>query len=73
MTHNRPEIAYHGSDWSLQTEWLANELLETYKRLANRNTPIDDLRVLQGRASVLSQMLDWPNLPAAGMPQNQRS
>lgn len=71
--YNRPEIAFHGNDWGRQSEWLAEELLETYKRLANTRTPLEEIRGLQGRASLLAQMLEWPNLPAAGLPQNQRS
>lgn len=71
--YNRPELAYNGTDWDRQMEWLAEELLETYKRLCNCKTPIEELRMLQGRASLLMQMLEWPNLPAAGLPQNQGS
>lgn len=70
MIFNRPEIAYNSTDWERQATWLAEELLDTYKRLVNRDTSIEELRQLQGRASLIMQMLEWPNLPAAGQPRN---
>jgi hypothetical protein len=73
VAFNRPEIAYNSADWDRQMEWMVQELCDTWKRLANYKTPIEELRMLQGRASMLTQMLEWPNLPAAGQPQNQRS
>ena len=65
---NRPEISYGSSDWARIEEWLAEQLVFEYQRLANVKTPIEELRMIQGRASMLSQMLEFPKLPAAGRP-----
>jgi hypothetical protein len=73
MVFNRPEMAYAGTDWKLLETWLAIELMDTHKRLTNFKTTIEEIRMLQGRASLLAQMLQWPELPAAGKPQNPRS
>lgn len=65
---NRPEISYGSGDWKLIEDWLKDQLKTEYQRLANTKAPIDELRMIQGRASVLSQMLEFPNMPAAGKP-----
>lgn len=58
-------INFYGPDWALMEEWLAEELLTTYRRLANPSTGAAETEQLRGRALLISQLLDMPNNPAA--------
>lgn len=63
---NFPNLGFHGQDWQLLSQWLTKELEDVYKRLANLETTPDMTLILRGRASLITQMLDWPQLQAAG-------
>lgn len=58
-------INFHGSDWAQIENWLAEELLNTYRRLANPASTAAETEQLRGRALLISQLLDLPNNPAA--------
>lgn len=64
MNLNRPEITYSSPEWAKVEEWLAAELFDTYKRLANLDTSEQQTQQLRGRASLLTQMLEFRNLSA---------
>lgn len=62
---NRPALNYVGNEWAQLKEWLDEELLDVYHRLANVQASEAETQQLRGRASLISQMLDFPNNPAA--------
>lgn len=64
MELNRPHIQYNSPEWGKVEEWLAEALLDTYKRLAGLNTDENETQQLRGRASLLVQMLEFRNLDA---------
>lgn len=65
---NCPDVNLRGSEWAHVEEWLAEELHETYKRLANVNATEVETQQLRGRASLLVQMLEFRNLPVFKSP-----
>lgn len=65
---NCPNINFNGYDWGLVEQWLADELLTTYQRLANKDCSEKETDQLRGRALLLSQMLDFRNNVAAEKP-----
>lgn len=62
---NRPDVNYASPEWARVEDWLAEELLETYRRLARLDVEEHTTQQLRGRAALLDQMLDFRNLPAA--------
>lgn len=60
---NRPNVNYRGPEWASIEEWAAEELHETYKRLADLNAEDRLTQQLRGRAALLVQMLDFARLP----------
>lgn len=69
---NRPVLNYLSSEWTAFEEWAKQELEDTYRRLSGWNVDDKELRQLQGRASLLQQMLDFRTQAAAfpNRPQN---
>lgn len=65
---NRPQCNYNSPEWALLEEWMAGALLETYQRLASLSLEEKDTQQLRGRAALLSQMLDFKNLPTTRRP-----
>lgn len=65
MKQNRPVLNYLGPDWGRVEEWLADELHETYRRLAGLNVTDIETQQLRGRAALLDQMLSFRLLDAA--------
>lgn len=65
---NRPRVNYNSPEWALLEEWMAEALLETYQRLASLSIDDRDTQQLRGRAALLSQMLDFKNLPTTRRP-----
>jgi hypothetical protein len=64
MSLNVPNIDLRSPQCAKIEEWLAQELLETYRRLANCDATEQDTQQLRGRASLLTQMLEFRNLMA---------
>jgi hypothetical protein len=62
---NRPNVNYRGPDWALFEEWAADELHETYKRLADLNADDRSTQQLRGRAALLAQILGFSTIPTA--------
>jgi hypothetical protein len=62
---NIPSMNYHGADWASLATWLEEELLDTYKRLADPACSVADTERLRGRALFIGQLLDFPNAMAA--------
>lgn len=62
---NQPSLNYHGADWANLSAWLEQELLDTYKRLADPACSVADTERLRGRALFIGQLLDFPNDIAA--------
>lgn len=60
---NRPNINYTSPEWARIEEWLADELHETYRRLAGLNTTETETQQLRGRCAMLSQMLSFRTFP----------
>lgn len=56
---NRPELNYLSPEWMALEVWAKEQLEETYKRLSGWGLDDKELRQLQGRASVLQQMLGF--------------
>ena len=67
---NRPDVNYLSPEWMALEEWLKEQLGEVYKRLSGLQTDDKELRQLQGRASVLQQMLSFRTQTAGNRPQN---
>ena len=65
---NCPDINLRGPEWARVEEWLAEELHETYKRLASVDATETQTQQLRGRASLLVQMLEFRNLPVFKSP-----
>lgn len=61
---NRPDLNYSGADWLRFEEWAAEALLDTYKKLASINIDEAETNRLRGRAALLTQLLDFRNIPA---------
>lgn len=62
---NCPKINYTSPEWARVEEWLADELHETYKRLAGLNMTESETQQFRGRAALLGQMLSFRTIPAA--------
>ena len=62
---NPPNVNYRGPEWALVEEWAADELHETYKRLADLNVDDRSTQQLRGRAALLSQILGFSTIPTA--------
>lgn len=62
---NRPGLNYLGGDWALLEEWLEEEQLLTYKRLANPKASEMDTQQLRGRAMLIAQILGFKEQIAA--------
>lgn len=69
IDYNQPDIIFSSLEWAKVREWLQQELDTTLDKLSG---DISDklTEQLRGRASLLKQMLDFRNYPAAGMPQH---
>lgn len=67
---NRPELNYVGNEWAALKVWLDEELETVYRRLANLTCTEAETQQLRGRASLLNQMLDFPNIVAAYRPRS---
>lgn len=65
----RPDINFNTREWDLWVLWLNEELQLTYKELANPATTEEKTQQLRGKASFISQMLDFNTLAAAQKPQ----
>ena len=66
---NRPDVNYRSPEWMALEEWVKEQLGEVYKRLSGLHLDDKELRQLQGRASVLQQMLDFRTQTADFGPQ----
>lgn len=69
---NRPNIDYRSPEWMGLEEWAKEQLEETYKRLTGWALPEQEMRQLQGRASVFKQMLDFRTQTADYRPQQTK-
>lgn len=67
-----PDIDYGSVTWERYRIWLADELFEIYKRLASTSLSMDQIRVLQGKASAYTQMLELGDSKAAFKPLDKR-
>jgi hypothetical protein len=68
---NMPQgLSFNTPEWAALEKWAEEELQDTYKRLASMHLEDKEVRQLQGRASVIQQMLDFRNLSAAFRPQS---
>lgn len=56
---NRPNINFHGADWSLVEQWLGEELQHSYKRLASKDCSERESDQLRGRIMFIQMMLDF--------------
>lgn len=56
-----PIINYRGADWSLVEHWLEQELMDTYRKLANPETDAAETERLRGRAQFINLLLDLKN------------
>lgn len=65
MVSNKPNLNYRSSEWGSLKVWLEDELDTVYKRLANPACDEVQTHQLRGRASLLTQMLDFENIPSA--------
>lgn len=63
-----PIINYRGADWSLVEHWLEQELMDTYRKLANPETDAAETERLRGRAQFILLLLDLKNITAADLP-----
>lgn len=63
-----PNINYEGHDWAVLSTWLTDDLVETYKKLANVATDEAETHRLRGRAQLLNLLLDFRNMAAADHP-----
>lgn len=59
-----PGIHYTGADWSRFEEWLQEEQLDTYKRLASTEATASETEQLRGRAQFIARLLDLKNIAA---------
>lgn len=59
-----PNIDYLGNDWQNFRRWLAEEQLDTYKRLTNINSTEQETQQLRGRALFIELLLDLHNTAA---------
>lgn len=67
---NQPkDVNFNTHEWMALEKWMEEQLSETYKRLTGLNTDERELRQLQGRAHVLTQMLGFRTQTAAFRPQ----
>lgn len=57
----RPEINYNSPEWQIVEEWLADELLYLYKRIADIRTEDHMTNFYRGQASMIERMLDLRN------------
>ena len=67
---NRPDLNYLSPEWMALETWAKEQLEETYKRLSGWNLDDKELRQLQGRASILQQMLGFRTQTADFSPRN---
>jgi hypothetical protein len=58
-------VNYLSPEWGRVEEWLAEELHETYRRLAGLTVDERETQQLRGRAALLDQMLSFRTLDAA--------
>lgn len=58
----RPNINYSSPEWAKVEEWLADELLHTYKRIASPALDERDTQFQRGRASMIETMLEFRTL-----------
>lgn len=65
VTLNRPSLNYGSPEWGAFEKWAQEQLDETYQRLAGLNGSDTEVRQLQGRASLLQQMLGFRTQTAA--------
>lgn len=65
---NRPEVNYLSPEWMALEEWLKEQLAEVYLRLSGLHLDDKELRQLQGRASILQQMLGFRTQTAGFKP-----
>lgn len=62
---NAPNIDFRSLEWAAVEEWLADELLDTYRRLSNIHLDERETQQMRGRVSLLNMMLDFRNSPIA--------
>lgn len=65
---NAPNINFNGYDWGLVEQWLADDLHDTYRRLAARDCSEKEADQMRGRVMLLVQLLDFRNNVAAEKP-----
>lgn len=66
MNDVRPNITFDSPDWQRFESWLAGELLDTYRSLANTATDADRTQQLRGRAAFIDTLLSLgQTLPVA--------
>lgn len=65
---NQPSINFLSTEWGKVREWLKADLESTLDRLSG-DLSEKQTEQFRGRASLLKQMLDFSNQPAARMPQ----
>jgi hypothetical protein len=57
MNELRPSVTFDSPDWKRFEDWLAGELLDTYRSLANIATTEDRTQQLRGRAAFIDTLL----------------
>jgi hypothetical protein len=65
---NGPKLSFNSPEWLIVEEWLADQLEETYRRLASLHLEERETQQLRGRAAFISQMLDLRNIPTTRRP-----
>lgn len=66
MNHSGPypKLNFAGSDWGVMKQWLEQDVLDAYKRLARLDCTEAETQQLRGRIILLEQQLGWPQLAA---------
>jgi hypothetical protein len=63
MNEVKPYVSFESPDWKRFEEWLAGELLDTYRSLANTATDADRTQQLRGRAAFIDVLLTLGQAP----------
>jgi len=55
-------MIYHDDTWKWLEDYLTKDLHATTNKLYNRTTPLEELRVLQGRIELCRTLLNSPTI-----------
>lgn len=58
----RPEINYNSPEWQIVEEWLSDQLLSLYRKIADIHVDEKMTNFYRGQASMIEKMLDLRNL-----------